>query len=148
MFQHISINNLEIQEAVHTYNVFGHFALSSVTRNYYKQVKALVTFLKLQEDILMKCDFKVFFTIILSQHSLRLGGEYKDLQEYVNQLMILDVKPILDFYLQAPNMIKLQEDIKGQDNQLIRRFIALLFNVKPFTGCFRPMMIEVNAFSR
>ena len=103
------------------------------------QDKAPTAFQVVQENSLQKDGFCLFFKITVAL-SPQLGGDYRDLQYYVESLSVSDGEHVLDFYLRALTMmreIKLQNDSTGQGNRLIRRFIILLFNVKPFTECLR-----------
>ena len=75
--------------------------------------------------------------------------EFRDLQQYVDTLRIVDGEPFLELYLRALKMseeIMLQQDKTGQHNRLIKRFVSLLFNVHPFTECMRPIMSAVTSF--
>ena len=104
----------------------------------------------LQENMLEECGFKVLFKII-KELSPQLGGEFRDLQEYVKTLKINDGEPVLEYYLRAVKMsqeINIQGDKTGQNNRLIHRFIALLFAVPAFTECMRQPMKAITSFFR
>ena len=53
--------------------------------------------------MLEECGFIIFFKII-KELSPQLGGEFRDLQEYVKTLRINDGEPVLEFYLRAVKM--------------------------------------------
>ena len=85
--------------------------------------------------MLEECGFKILFTIV-KELSPQLGGELRDLQDYVKSLKIIDGEPVMDYYLRALKMsqeIDIQRDQKGQHNRLIKIFISLLFAVPAFT---------------
>ena len=76
-----------------------------------------------------------------------MGGEFRDLQEYVKTLKINDGEPVVEYYLRALQMsqeINIQGDQTGQHNRLMQRFIALLFAVPAFTECMREQMREIT----
>ena len=56
-----------------------------------------------QEHSMEECGFKLLFSFIkgLSPH---LGGEFRDLQNYLSSLKINDGEPVLEFYLRALEM--------------------------------------------
>ena len=102
----------------------------------------------LQENALEQCGFSLFFTII-GKLSPQLGGHARDLEVYVNSLSISDGEPVLDYYIRALKMYKeisLQRDSTGKQNRLIRRFVSLLFQYKPFSECLRPVMTDIRKF--
>ena len=83
--------------------------------------------------------------------SPQLGGQYRDLQAYVDTLVISEGEPVLYYYLRALKMsqeIRTQKDKTGQNNRLIRRFVTLLFQIKSFTECMRVTMTELTRFFR
>ena len=101
-----------------------------------------------QETSMEEYGFKSLFYIV-KQLSPQLGGLFRDLQEYIHMLKIIDGKPVLDYYLRALQMsseIKLQKDKTGQHNRLILRFVTQLFQVQAFTECMRPVMREITQF--
>ena len=103
-----------------------------------------------QEQSLEKSGFTMMYEIIKSL-SPQLGGEYRDMQQYVETLKIIDGEPVLEYYLRALRMsqeIQLQADNTGQNNRLIRRFVTQLFNIKSFTECMRPTMSQLQQFFR
>ena len=90
--------------------------------------------------------FQAFFYIIKNL-SPQLRGSYRDLQNFVNTLTIIEGEPVLNCYLRAHCMsveIKLQKDNTGQQNRLIQRFIAQLFNVQAFTECMYSTMKHIT----
>ena len=101
-----------------------------------------------QETSMEECGFKSLFYIV-KQLSPQLGGLFRDLQEYIHMLKIIDGEPVLDYYLRALQMsseIKLQKDKTGQHNRLILRFVTQLFQVQAFTEYMRPVMREITQF--
>ena len=75
----------------------------------------------LQEYILEECGFKALFAII-NQLSPHLGGEFRDIQEYVKAMKINDGEPVLEYYLRVlkmPQETNIQSDKTGQSNRII-----------------------------
>ena len=70
----------------------------------------------LQEYMLEECEFKALFAII-KQLSPQLGGEFRDLQEFVKALKINDGGPVLDCYLRD---LKMSQEINIQSDKRIR----------------------------
>ena len=111
---------------------------------------APLTSVKQQENSMETCGFEMLSKIIKAM-SPQLGGQYRDLQEYVDTLNISEGEPVLDYYLRALKMsqeIQTQKDKTGQNNRLIKRFVTLLFQVKPFTECMRETMTQLTGFFR
>ena len=79
-----------------------------------------------QEQSVEKSGFKIMYEIIKSL-SPQLGGEYRDMQQYVEILKISDGETVREYYLRALRMsqeIQLQADNIGHSNQLIRQFVT------------------------
>ena len=62
----------------------------------------------LQEHSLQECGFTVLINII-KELSPQLGGAFRDLQEYVTSLKVIDGEPVLEYYLRA---LKMQQEIQ------------------------------------
>ena len=68
------------------------------------------------------CGFQMIFEIITSLIP-QLGYQYRDLQQYVDTLVIADVEPVLEYYLRA---LKISQEIQtqkyktGQNKRLIK----------------------------
>ena len=83
-----------------------------------KMQNAPTAFLALRENVLSSCGFKTLFDVIIKL-SPQLGGNARDLEEYVKSLKISDGEPVLDYYSRALTMyneIELQQDTTGQQN--------------------------------
>ena len=101
-----------------------------------------------QETSMEECGFRSLFFII-TKLSPQLGGVFRDLQEFIHTLKIIEGEPVLDYYLRALRMsaeIILQRDKTGQHNRLILRFVTQLFQIQAFTECMRPTMKEITQF--
>ena len=59
------------------------------------------------------CGFQMLFEIITSMIP-QLGGKYRDLQEYVDTLVIYDGEPILDYYLRV---LTISQEIQTQKDK-------------------------------
>ena len=105
---------------------------------------------KQQENSMTICGFQILFDLITSM-SPQLGGKYRDLQQYVDTLVVSEGEPVLEFYLRALKMsqeIQTQKDKTGQNNRLTRRFVTLLFQIRSFTECTREVMTELTRLFR
>ena len=92
----------------------------------------------------------MLFDIITSM-SPQLGGKYRDLQQYVDTLVVSDGEPVLDFYVRALKMsqeIQTQKDKTSQKYQLTRRSVTLLFQIKSFTKYMTDLMTDLARFFR
>ena len=56
-----------------------------------------------QEISMMKCGFSMLI-ILVKKLSPQLGGVFRDLQDYVSLIKIIDGETVLDFYLRTLNM--------------------------------------------
>ena len=82
----------------------------------------------------MKDGFKILLNIIVNG-SPQLGGEDRDLGDYVNTLNINDGEKLVEFYIRTERMkqeIYLQKDTSGQDKKLVQRFLLLLVKVPQY----------------
>ena len=61
--------------------------------------------IKQQENSMATCGFQMLFETITSM-SPQLGGQYRDLQQYVDTLVIADGEPVLEYYLRALKCLK------------------------------------------
>ena len=81
--------------------------------------------------MLDECGFEILSSII-KKLSPQLGGEFRDLQEYVKTLNINDGEPVVEYYLRALKMsqeINIQGDQTGQHNRIVQHFIVFPFPV-------------------
>ena len=79
-----------------------------------------------QEQSVEQSGFKIIYEIIKSL-SPQLGGEYRDMQQYVETLKISDGETVREYYLRTLRIsqeIQLQADNIGQTNQLIHQFVT------------------------
>ena len=119
-------NHTQFEDAQNAYKQYGRTLLLHL----HKQTtipsnSAPATAIKQQENSMATCGFKMLFEIITSM-SPQLGGQYRDLQQYVDMLVIVDGEPVLEYYLRALKIsqeIQKQKDKMGQNNWLIRNQI-------------------------
>ena len=81
---------------------------------------APLTYIKPQENLMKTCGFDMLFRIITAMRP-ELGGQYRDLQQYVDTINIADGE--LDYYLKALEMsekIQTQNNKTCQNNRLIK----------------------------
>ena len=144
-------NHTQFEDAQNAYKQYGRTLLLHLQKQTtIPSNSAPATAIKQQENSMATCGFKMLFEIITSM-SPQLGGQYRDLQQYVDTLVIADGEPVLEYYLRALKMsqeIQTQKDKTGQNNRLIRKFVTQLFQIKSFTECMRETMTSLSKFFR
>ena len=104
----------------------------------------------LKENVMLDDGFKLLWAIVQNS-SPQLGGDAHDLQRYVMSLALHDGEALLDFYIRTLQMlqeIKLQQDMTGQHNRLIRRFVSLLSSVEQYKQSLHKPVRVLNEFFR
>ena len=95
------------------------------------------TYQYLAENQMMEDGFQLLIKIVIKA-SPQLGGESRDLTEFVKSLTIINGEPLVEYYLRAlkiQNEIKLQQDRTGKHNDLIQQFVNNLFVLPQYTEC-------------
>ena len=97
---------------------------------------------------LNKDGFEILTKIIING-SPQLGGDERDLTEYVNTLEICDGDEIVEYYFRAQEMyqeIKLQQDQSGQEQRLTKRFLEQLQRVPEYKAALGDISKQSRRF--
>lgn len=114
---------------MHTNNIGGQLVIIYLTKWKISLTICPSSFIKLKEISFTKCGFDPIFNLI-GQLSPHIGDNLINLQTYVNTLKIHDGESVLPYYLCTVTISEIifpQKDSTGQNNRLIYRFTASLF---------------------
>ena len=77
----------------------------------------------------LKKDGFAILTRIIINGSPQIGGDDRDLTEFVRELKIEDGEEVVEFYIKAQQILQditLQNDQSGQDKRLTKKFLEQL----------------------